>query len=99
MAPELARPRASRKRRPHPLPERFTSEEELRPMRRRAQVFTIPKSPPSAPPVPGDELVIEAPNVDALRVALRERLEQDGHRVRAVSFGRDVLFAYVEERP
>lgn len=66
-------------------------------MKRSMQVFVIPKEPgPAAMPRPDVPREVEAETIDGLRAAGRAALESDGHRVRAVSFTRDGLVAYVE---
>jgi hypothetical protein len=50
-------------------------------------------------PTPAPELTVEAGSLDRARAAARERLEADGYRVRALTFGPTGLVAYVEERP
>lgn len=48
-------------------------------------------------PTPAPELTVEAVSLDGARYAARDRLEADGHRVRALTFGSSALVAYVEE--
>lgn len=67
-------------------------------MRRRAQILVVPLSPPNAPARPDGERQVEAPTLDALRETLRCELEREGRRVRAVSFTKDGMLAYVEEQ-
>jgi hypothetical protein len=67
-------------------------------MQRKAQILVVPLSPPNAPPRPGGERWVEAPTIDALRESLHRELEREGHRVRAVSFTKEGMIAYVEER-
>lgn len=41
---------------------------------------------------------MEAPTLDDARASARAKLEADGYRVRALTFGPTGLVAYVEER-
>ncbi|MCA9609492.1 MAG: hypothetical protein KC619_28025 [Myxococcales bacterium] len=68
-------------------------------MKRRVEVFVIRASDgPNGMPQPGGDREVEAPTTDALRVDARSVLEEEGYRVRALSFTEDGLVAYVEER-
>ena len=65
-------------------------------MQRRVLVFVITRErAPGGPPEPAREITVEAPTVDGLLAAARERLASEG-RVRSVSFGPEALVVYVE---
>jgi hypothetical protein len=49
-------------------------------------------------PAPAEDLVVDAVSLDKARVAARARLEADGYRIRALTFGPTGLLAYVGER-
>ena len=66
-------------------------------MQRTVKIFVIPSGRgPAGPPEPASQLVVEAGNTDRLRDAARAKLEVEGYRVRAISFGPKGLVAYVE---
>ncbi len=66
-------------------------------MERTLHIFVIPADRnPAGPPKPGPRLKVEAPSLDGLREAAREKLAADGYRVRSLSFGPKGLVAYVE---
>lgn len=68
-------------------------------MQRTVKVFVIaPGRSPGGPPEPAREIVVEAGSIDALLAAARTKLESEGFRVRAMSFGPDGLVTYVEQR-
>ena len=68
-------------------------------MQRRVLVFVIPRErAPGGPPEPAREITVEAPTVDGLLAAARERLASEGC-VRSVSFGPEGVVAYVEASP
>jgi len=68
-------------------------------MERTLHVFVIPADrTPAGPPRPARTLTIEAPSLDGLLDAAREKLAAEGYRVRSLSFGPKGLVAYVEER-
>lgn len=56
--------------------------------------FVIKGGVPGAP----TELTVEASSLDGARTSARARLEAEGYRVRALTFGPTGLVAYVEER-
>jgi hypothetical protein len=67
-------------------------------MKRTVRVFAIPKERvPGGPPNPGREVIIEATSLDGVLAATRAKLTEEGHRIRALSFGAKGLVAYVEE--
>ena len=67
-------------------------------MERTVKLFVIPADRiPGGPPEPARELTVEAPTLDGLRDALRARIEDEGLRVRSISFGPTGLVAYAEE--
>ena len=66
-------------------------------MERTLHVFVIPNGQsPAGPPNPARALTVEAPSLDGLREAAREKLAAEGYRVRSLSFGPKGLVAYVE---
>lgn len=68
-------------------------------MKGRVEVFVITAANgPNGMPQPGGEREVEASTTDALRSVARAVLEEEGYRVRALSFTEDGLVAYVEER-
>jgi len=68
-------------------------------MQRTMKVFVIPpERAPGGPPEPARQMVVEASRTDALRDAARAKLEDEGFRVRSLSFGPKGLVAYVETR-
>ena len=68
-------------------------------MKRTVQVFVIPRDRvPGGPPEPAREMVVEAATVDGLLEAARERLIGEGMKVRSISFTRDGLVVYAEEK-
>jgi hypothetical protein len=69
-------------------------------MEHTLQVFAIPRGDsPGGPPKPPRSMTIDAPSVDQLRDAARDKLAAEGLRLRALSFGPKGLIAYVEESP
>jgi len=67
-------------------------------MERTVKLFVIPADRiPGGPPEPARELTVEAPTLDGLREAARARIEDEGLRVRSISFGSTGLVAYAEE--
>ena len=68
-------------------------------MKRTVRVFTISKERvPGGPPNPAREVVVEANSLDTVLAATRAKLTEEGHRIRALSFGAKGLVAYVEEQ-
>ncbi len=67
-------------------------------MQHAVRTFVVPKMEPGAAPRPGPSLSVEATTLDGARASARARLEADGYRVRALTFGPTGLVAYVEER-
>ena len=66
-------------------------------MQRTVKVFVIPPDrAPGGPPEPAKQMVVDAGTTDALRDAARSKLEDEGYRVRSLSFGPKGLVAYVE---
>ena len=68
-------------------------------MERTVKLFIIPRDRvPGGPTNPARELTVEAPTLDGLRAAARSLVEDEGLRVRSISFGSTGLVVYAEER-
>ena len=69
-------------------------------MERTIKLFIIPRDRvPGGPPNPARELTVEASTIDGLRAAARTQVENEGLRVRSISFGSTGLVVYAEEKP
>ena len=63
-------------------------------MQHRVRLFVLKGDVPT----PAEDFVVDTESVDKARIAARARLEADGYRIRALTFGPTGLLAYVGER-